>query len=93
MEKEKNLLDQYEALPVIHASDEWKNHLWQRMEKNTRKTGPKKPPGMYLLAGCMLGLLNLFVLTRGPQHRPAPQNTELSAVAHEFLMPSSSSNY
>ena len=94
MNKEKNILEQFESFSSIEPSAEWNDKLMQKLNRSQRTSGNTSTNKLVLLATVVLLAVNVFSFSNKLKSDNEQQNREkLKNVAAEFLINTSSSKY
>ena len=94
MNKEKNILEQFESLSSIEPSAEWNDQLMQKLNHSQRVSGNASANKLVLLATVVLLAVNVFSVSNKFKSDNEQQSREkLKNVATEFLINTSSSKY
>ena len=94
MNKEKNILEQFENLSSIEPSAEWNDKLMQKLNRSQRVSGNAPANKLVLFATVVLLAVNVFSVSNKLKSDNEQQNREkLKNVATEFLINTSSSKY
>ena len=94
MNKEKNILEQFESISSIEPSAEWNDKLMQKLNCSQRTSGNTSSNKLVLFATVVLLAVNVFSLSDKLKSDNEQQNKEkLKNIATEFLINTSSSKY
>ena len=94
MNKEKNILEQFESLSSIEPSAEWNDKLMQKLNRSQRVSGNASANKLVLFATVVLLAVNVFSVSNKFKSDNEQQSREkLKNVATEFLINTSSSKY
>ncbi len=94
MNKEKNILEQFESISSIEPSAEWNDKLMQKLNRSQRTSGNSSSKKLVLFATVVLLAVNLFSLSDKLKSDNEQQSREkLKNIANEFLISTSSSKY
>ena len=94
MNKEKNILEQFESLSSIEPSAEWNDQLMQKLNHSQRVSGNASANKLVLFATVVLLAVNVFSVSNKLKSDNEQQSREkLKNVATEFLINTSSSKY
>ena len=94
MNKEKNILEQFESISSIEPSAEWKVQLMQKLNRSQSVSGNPPANKLVLFATVVLVAVNVFSFSNKLKSDNEQQSREkLKNVATEFLINTSSSKY
>ena len=94
MNKEKNILEQFESISSIEPSAEWNDKLMQKLNRSQRTSGNAPANKLVLFATVVLLAVNVFSVSNKFKSDNEQQSREkLKNVATEFLINTSSSKY
>ncbi len=94
MNKEKNILAQFERIGSIEPSAEWEAQLLQKLERTERGSGSASANKLILVTTILLIAVNVFWFSNQLMSDSEQENREkLKNVASELLISTSSSKY
>ena len=94
MNKEKNIIEQFESISSIEPSAEWKDKLMQKLSRSERTSGNTYANKLVLFAAVVLLAVNMFSFSNKLKSENEQQSREkLKKIATEFLINTSSSKY
>lgn len=94
MKKRTDLLEQFDLLPEIEASQAWEESLKAKLRQNGRLQHNIQAGRLWLAAVVLLFACNVFTFSKIiAEERSDRQRLSLLAVEKEYLVVTESSNY
>ena len=94
MNKEKNILEQFESISSIEPSAEWNDKLMQKLHRSQSVSANASANKLVLFATVVLVAVNVFSFSNKLKSDNEQQSRmKLKNVATEFLINTSSSKY